>query len=468
MELWRKSPLVDAFLRVAHENHEGHALLDYAVIMSIAQNFANRRYITVGSYPITVNFLLSGGTGIWARSAIDYGFSDFLKAYFVEQEIASDWLQRFLRVDGQNTVAGLMDSINSVSDDWQRQIVTTFATNAFNVFQTYRGGRTTRTDLSSFFDNLFSGTPNIRRVREGGSRKKQNTDSVEHPIVNAAWSLPQKDLPSFFAQIPVAKRLLLLCPKSPDREPRFGFPHGGTQTRLHDAFSTYLNFLELNQGTPAAPTRMQVTAEANDHTHGLLQKAIKGVDEGRAEFYSHHRKDLVLLAGLGALLRLSLKIELPDVQNAYGLLEGVWDAQTQVRLDDDDVELTINQRQRGGILERLRDAIRQSGKKGLTKSDFYAAVGAFKHFTRTERDEFIEGLDDGDDEEIFSLVLVTGKQRSTRFYFSTRIWSLAEAALELPIERPVQPDIGVFQDVLGNTHARLEDCHGYRPEWATE
>lgn len=461
MKLWPISPLVDTYLEAARENHEGHEILDYAALLGITQNLVNRHYITVGNHPLTVSFLLSGNSGVWARNALDFAFRRFLKGSFEDQEIAPQGLRRFFRVDGFNTPAGLMDTINAESDPWGRQICTFYADNTCDVFQTSRSAKHSKADLNTFYNALLSGTAYIRRVRE--STRNRKADEVPYPITNAVWASGKKDLPLLFVQAPVTNRLLLLAPDAADRKVRV-FPEVDCGA-LYDAFNVFQNFLELNKGTPDAPSRVQLTAEALERMHTLLDAEFARDAEDQVDFFTHHRTDFVLLAAQSALLRLSLVIDPDDVQRAYGLLCASLVAKQSTLVNDRNIELTIPQKQRREVTERLAAAIELSGKAGLSRSELYKKVSVFKHFKQDERDEFVAALKDSS--EVFQLTLVTGKHRTETRFFVTSVWSLEEAALVLPIEPPVQIEHGTWRDVRGDIHTTLEACYGYRPEWLT-
>lgn len=452
--LWPKTPLIDAYLEATHANYWGHSSLDYAVLLSIVQNFANRRYITVGDYHFNVHLLVTAPQVSWVRNAIDFGFKSFLSRYFEDDDISATWLTRFLQIDGQNTVAGLMDAINTESDDFQRQTVTLYTQDARSACQTSHGVPQ-RGDMLALQENILQGRANHRRVREAGRKK---SESILHPRINALWGIGQAEAPPLLELGPVRLFLPVLATE-PDRQiPVLAHMHD--RVRLHTAFSQLLNFLDMHAGNPREPSRMQVTAEANEQ----LVSTIRA--EKPDSFLTVHRQDLVLLAGIHALMRLETTIEPQDVSQAVRFIQAAQEAYKHLVRSDQHLDLTTTQRQRTTLLERLQAAIEESAKAGVSKSELYKRVPALTHLKRTEREELIAELDDEDMRDVvFALDIEASRHRTERRFFSCAVWSKAEAALQLPIAKPIQQGISEWIDVLGIPRARLEDCHGFRPEW---
>lgn len=465
------SPLVQAYLKAAATDHTGHRILDLAVWYSIAQNFINRKYIQFLGQPFRVHFFAVANSRFGKSSSLDFGFVRFLGDYrkHMKQELDST----FIDLSGQNTAAGLMDAMNDASDLYKHQIMTAWVDETTYVFPRFMGRR--EQDIANLLSNVLFGRRDVRYVRERGSKK---LDSVEKPIINACFpATPDQyvDLMRGASSSDILKRFILLSPAAGDG--REATPFTRYTLKLEETielFCQWLNFLDVNSNSPSDPRQIELTREGYDRATELFTKRVTlATSEPEKDFFGAKQNSTLCLAALNAISRGCFEVNANDVQLAWNMLLFSWDSYARLA-DQQPMEeaLTTTQKQRRAVVDRIITVVKSAGKDGIARATIRPKVWALRHFTADEVDEIFLYVDK-EVPDVFSLMVdaqdSSGRTYTRRIYFATSVWTPAEAACTVSVTKPTwSSSANGYVDSIGNVHAELKDCVGYRLGWGDD
>jgi hypothetical protein len=463
-----ESSLVDAYLKAASADHTGHKVLDLAVWYAIAQNFINRKYIQFLGQPFRVHFFVIASSHFGKSSSLDFGFARFLGEY--RKLVSPDQDATFIDLSGQNTAAGLMDAMNEASDVYKHQIMTAWVDETTYLFPRFMGRR--EQDIANLLSNVLFGRRDVRHVRERTSKK---LDSVERPVINACFpATPDQyvDLMKGTSSSDILRRFILLSPNATDG--REATPFTRYTLKLDpvlDAFCQWLNFLDVNCGTPNDPRTVELSTAAYEKAAKLFEDRRKyaGADVER-NFFNMKQNSTLAVAALNAVSRGSFEVSEADVQLAWNLLLFSWEGSMRLAEQQPMEEgLSTNQKQRRAVIERIVEVIKAKAKNGATRRDIRNQTWALRYFTTEEADILFEYVDK-ELPDIFALTIdavdSVGRKYLRRAYFSRTIWSVEEAALALPVAKPNwSASSNGYMDSLGNVHTKLSECVGYRLAW---
>ncbi len=468
---WPESSVVDQYLATAAADHPGHKILDLAVWYTIIQNYANRCHIQFLGQPFRVHFFLVARSQFGKSSTIKFGLNKVLGTY--RQSVGGpEYDPQFINIGGQNTAAGLMDAFNEVSDPYGHQILSTWTDETTYVFPKMSGRR--EQDIAALLANVFFGDRNDRFVRERGKKK----DSVEHPLINACFPAT----PDQYAQLmknssssDILKRFILLAPAQGDGRKTSRFTGVQSLDKIVETFGQWLNFTDTNRGIPKCPANITCPVALLEKFESLFAERISqaAAREDEQRFFWSKQSDILSIAALNALSRSSMQIAESDILQAWSLLLFSWES--LLRLSEDPLiqaeeqVLTTPRRERRAVIERMVEIVTAAGKKGASRSDIRLKTWSFRYYSSEEIDKFFDFVRDEID-DVYLLPIDTvkadGKHLTKYLYFAKSVWPIEEAARELPISRPVwHAEASGFKDALGNIHAELKDCLGYRPSW---
>jgi hypothetical protein len=472
-QFWPDTPLFTDYLAAAHADHAGHPLFDAACLFSLLQLYANKNNIVFGGRAFRVHFFLLSEAGNKQSAALNFMFGKFFASY--QDEIAHN-VEQVMYLGGQNTAAGLIDAINNVQDKDKRQVALLWAHDAARLFFSGRH----KDDLVSFFDNVLSGLPNVRRVREkvaGGN----DGQTVARPIINCV-------VPARYAQLQetfggeatlVFKRFMLVAPDGVG-----GFVHtssffdrlceeGVSPQRMSEAierFKQFANFLEMYKGSAQEPRRIGITQAAQKLLMTKFREAETSANEYEREYFTDMVEPITLLAGLNALAQSKIVADEGDVERAWAFGKHSFEMSLAVvDKTTDTTMLTPVQKQRSGLIEKIEKVVKRFAKEGVCRTDLRKHVTALRVFDQDELDALFKFIEQ-EVTAIFGLHVVgmrsNGRPYTAKRYFHTDVWSLEEAVKAVPLEKPHWSSTQcTYIDALGASHAHLADCVGYRAEW---
>lgn len=465
------SPVVDAYLRAAAQEHQGHKALDLATWYAISQNYINRHYIQFLGEPFRVHFFLVANSRFGKSSSLDFGFVKFLREYRKLMQQDEDEAN-FIDLSGQLTAAGLIDAFNAATDPYKRQIVTAWVDETTYLFPKFMGRR--EQDVASLLSNVFFGRRDVRHVRERGKK----LDSVDRPVINAAFpATPDQyvDLMKGASSSDLLKRFMLLSPNEGDGRVANSFTrYAMKMDEVLEKFCQWQNFLDMNGGTPTDPHVVNLSEDACSRAMELFTVRCNNPNSPiERDYFATKQNSTLMVAALNALSRCSFEVSVEDVELAWSLLKFGWEGFLRLESEKPMVEaLSVNQKQRRAIIDRMRDVIVTAGKKGATRTDIRHSTWAMRYLSADEIDELFAFVD-AEVDDIFGVTLEAvrknGRKFDLRYYFSKAVWSPEEACAELPLAKPAwSAATRNYVDALGNTHEEITACIGYRPEWGTD
>jgi len=455
-------------------DHTGSCEIDFAVLLSIVEHYANRFCFTISdNQPFRIHLLIVAPPKFGKSVAVEFGYTRFLKAYYEDIGQTDD---RFLNVSGQNTAAGLMDEFNRHGDEYDRQIAMVYAHEAPVLFGGRRNG-----EIVSLFNNMLAGRPNFRFIRE----KSKKSEALLTPVINTLLlTTPvernelryQEDKSATASTVPFLEDFLLIAPEQRDRTPDHNFSQfepsavdarAERKARLWDLFGQLLNMLEIRKGTPSDPRHVQFSEPALILFRELRRERLaETVEEDRA-YFDKWWPQVLRLAALYALLRMSLVVEPSDVEQAWAMVQRARARDLAIQ-NKKEVALPALLKFQSDLQDAVISVLCERKKLGASRTELRKAIRALHALPKEDLDAFFARFDEN--EEVFSLpverVNVKGVVRIATTYFTTKVWTTEQAVVELPIPAPTYSShLRGYSDALGQVHQELKDCFGYRPAW---